>query len=365
MKETERQPVQHGQEGQGKMKAALMYGPGDIRIEEVERPECPEGGLILKVMAIGLCGSDIRNMSTDSRKGKYPHIFGHEITGIVDEVSPTEHEYACGDRLYVYPVDHCLKCEMCRSGHSESCENAGNYVERQGGFAQYYAVTAEQISRDSIFRIPDNVSYECASMGEPLSSVYACQDNVKIGLGDVVVILGAGPIGCLHAQLAKVRGAATVIMIEINDNRLKKALDYGTDYIINSEKEDPIKAVMKITGGKGADKVISANPSTASQAQSLFMAKKGGTIVFFGGVAKGSLTQLDTNVIHYNSLWIYGHFGANTMQVQKSYELAISGRFPTEKFITHVLPLDEINHGIELTRSGEAIKVVLLPNGPV
>lgn len=339
-----------------------MYGPNDIRFEDVERPACPEGGFILKVMAIGLCGSDIRNMTTDSRKGDYPHIYGHEIVGFVDEVSPSLTKYKLGDRLYIYPVDHCLKCEMCRSGHSESCENAGNYIDRQGGFAQYYAVTAEQVSRDSIFYIPKNVSFESASLGEPLSSVYACQENIGIGLGDVVVIIGAGPIGCLHAQLAKVRGAKQVIMIEINDKRLEKVKQFGVDNTINSTEEDPIEAVKRLTNGKGADKVISANPSTAAQAQSLFMAKKGGIVVFFGGVKKGALTELDTNVIHYNSLWIYGHFGANTMQVQKSFELAISDRFPTDKFITHVLPLSEINKGIELTRTGEAIKVVLLPN---
>lgn len=345
-----------------KMKAALMYGPSDIRVEEVDRPECPEGGAVLKVMAVGLCGSDIRNMTTDSRKGDYPHIYGHEIVGIVDEVSPALTKYKLGDRLYVYPVDHCLKCEMCRSGHSESCENAGDYVNRQGGFAQYYAITAEQASRDSVFHIPEGVSFEKASLGEPLSSVYACQENIGVGLGDVVVILGAGPIGCLHAQLAKLRGAKTVIMIEINDRRLEQAKQFGVDFTVNSGRKDPVEAVKKLTGGKGADKVISANPSTAAQAQSIFMAKKGGTVVFFGGVKKGALTELDTNAIHYNSLWIYGHFGANTMQVQRSFELAVSDRFPTEKFITHILPLSEINRGIELTKTGEAIKVVLIPN---
>ncbi|MCD8091206.1 MAG: alcohol dehydrogenase catalytic domain-containing protein [Clostridiales bacterium] len=344
------------------MKAALMYGPSDIRIEEIPKPECPEGGFILKVMAIGLCGSDIRNLTTDSRKGKYPHVYGHEIVGVIDEVSPTTEKYKVGDRIYVYPVDHCLKCEPCRSGHSEMCENGGDYTGRQGGFADYYAVTKQQVERDSVFYIPDGVSYESASLGEPLSSVYACQDNINVTFRDVIVIIGAGPIGCFHAQLAKMRGAKKVIMIEINDKRLEMAKQFGVDETINSEKEDPIEAVMRYTGGKGADKVISANPSTKAQGQALFMARKGGLVVFFGGVAKGALTELDTNIIHYNGLWIYGHYGANSLQVQKSFELVVSGDFPTDKFITHVLPLSQINEGIHLTRTGEAIKVVLLPN---
>ena len=163
------------------MQAALMYGPNDIRVEEIDRPECPEGGFVLKVMAVGLCGSDIRNLTTDSKSGKYPHIYGHEITGIVDEVSPSCKEYNIGDRLYIYPADHCMQCEPCRTGHSEMCENLGNNLDRPGGFAQYYTVLPRQIARDVIYRIPDEISYDRASLGEPLSSVYACQENIDVG----------------------------------------------------------------------------------------------------------------------------------------------------------------------------------------
>lgn len=344
------------------MKAAIMYGPGDIRVEEIEKPVCPEGGALLKVAAIGLCGSDIRNLTTDSRKGNYPHIYGHEITGVIEEVSEGVNNYKVGDRIYVYPVDHCLKCEECRSGHSENCENGGDYTNRQGGFADYVALTKEQIERDAIYIIPENVSFESASLGEPLSSVYACQDNINVGLGETIVIIGAGPIGCFHSQLAKLRGAKRVIMIEINDQRLEMAKQFGVDEIINSTKKDPVDTVRELTNGKGADKVISANPSTAAQVQAIKMARKGGIIVFFGGVPKGALTEIDTNYIHYNNLWIYGHYGANSIQVQKAFELAISDYFPADKFITHILPLSKINEGIALTKKGEAIKVVLLPN---
>ena len=237
------------------MQAAVMYGPSDIRIEEIPRPECPKGGLVLKVLAIGLCGSDIRNMTTDSCKGKYPHIFGHEIVGVVDEVDSTTPKYKVGDRLYIYPEDHCLRCEECRAGHSENCLNPGDYIARQGGFADFYAVTNEQINRDAVFTIPENVSLDSATLSEPLSSVYACQENVGITLGDTVVIIGAGPIGCFHAQLAKLRGAKTVIMVEINDNRLAMTKQFGVDYTINSLKENAVEKIMAITNNKGADKV--------------------------------------------------------------------------------------------------------------
>ncbi len=344
-----------------KMKAALMYGPDDIRVEMTEKPECPADGLILKIMAVGLCGSDIRNLTSDSRKGDYPFIYGHEIVGIVDEIGAEQVKYEVGDRLFLFPGTYCMECEDCISGHSENCTNVEHGLAGTGGFAQYVAVSGRKIALGGVYLIPDGKSFEAASLGEPLTSVYACEENIGVGCQDVLVIVGAGPIGCFMSQLAKLRGAKEVIMIDINERRLEKARDFGVDHIINSAVTDPVAAVKELTDGRGADKVISANPSNDAQAQSIFMVRRGGIVVFFGGVPKGSLTELDTNYIHYNNIWIKGHFGASYMQSMRAYELAISDAFQAEKFITHRLPLDQINEGIALTRSGEAIKVVLLP----
>ena len=241
-----------------KMDAALMYGPNDVRFEQVERPACPEGGLILKVMAVGLCGSDIRNLTSDSRKGNYPFIYGHEIVGVVDEVHPAVKEYKVGDRLFLFPGTYCMKCDDCISGHSENCHNAEG-LAGTGGFAQYVAVSARKIELGGIYPIPDDVSYAAASLGEPLTSVYACEENCHVGYPDTLVIIGAGPIGCFMSQLAKTRGAQKVIMIDINATRLEMSRQFGVDETINSAQTDPIAAVKVLTGGRGADKVISAN----------------------------------------------------------------------------------------------------------
>ena len=344
------------------MKAALMYGPNDIRVEMIEKPACPTDGLILKIMAVGLCGSDIRNLTSDSRKGNYPFIYGHEIVGVVDEIGPEQTKYKVGDRLYLFPGTYCMECDECISGHSENCSNHEvAHLAGTGGFAQYIAVKGEKVRRGGIYYIPEDVTYEAASLGEPLTSVYACLDNCKVGYPDTLVIIGAGPIGCFMAQLAKLRGAQKVIMIDLNDSRLEMAKQFGVDETINSTNIDPIAEVLRLTNGKGADKVISATPANATQTQSIHMVKKGGLVVFFGGVPKGSMTELDCNLIHYNNIWIKGHFGASYIQSKKAFELAINPAFPTEKFITHILPLDKINEGIQLTRTGEAIKVVLHP----
>jgi len=344
------------------MKAALMYGPNDIRVEMVEKPACPADGLILKIMAVGLCGSDIRNLTSDSRKGNYPFIYGHEIVGVVDEIGPEQTKYKVGDRLYLFPGTYCMECDECISGHSENCSNHEvAHLAGTGGFAQYIAVKGEKVRRGGIYYIPEDVTYEAASLGEPLTSVYACLDNCKVGYPDTLVIIGAGPIGCFMAQLAKLRGAQKVIMIDLNDSRLEMAKQFGVDETINSTNIDPIQEVLRLTNGKGADKVISATPANATQTQSIHMVKKGGLVVFFGGVPKGSMTELDCNLIHYNNIWIKGHFGASYIQSKKAFELAINPAFPTEKFITHILPLDKITEDIQQTRTGEAIKVVLHP----
>lgn len=345
-----------------KMQAALMYGPNDIRVEEVDRPACPSDGLILKIMAVGLCGSDIRNLTSDSRRGGYPFIYGHEITGIVDETGPDETAFQVGDRLFLFPGTYCMACPDCISGHSENCANVPHGLAGTGGFAQYTAVSGEKIRLGGIYRIPNGVSFEAASLGEPLTSVYACEENIRVGFHDTLVIIGAGPIGCFMAKLAKLRGAEKVIMVDINSRRLELARVFGVDHVVNSAEEDPVAAIKRLTGGMGADKVISANPSNAAQAQSIYMAKSGGIVVFFGGVPKNSLTELNTNYIHYHNLWIKGHFGASYAQSQRAFQLAVSPQFHAEQFISHRLPLSKICQGIELTRSGEAMKVVLFPN---
>lgn len=346
------------------MDAALMYGPGDVRFEQVPKPACPDGGFVVKIDAVGLCGSDLRNLTQDSRKGAYPHIYGHEIVGTVDEVSSDISEYTVGERIYIYPVAHCLKCEFCRSGRHEQCTNADSYTERPGGFAQYIAYDAKRVERGATFRIPTHVDPVRASLAEPLSSTYACVENIGVTAGDSVAILGAGPIGIFLSILSSMRGARNVIVADVKAARLEKCRQFKQiNYVINSRENDPVKKVLELTDGRGADKVISASPSILGQQQALRMAKKTGTVVFFGGVPRGSFTEIDSNLIHYNGLWIYGHYGANSMQVQRAFELAIDPSFPAHNIVTHVLPLRDINNAIELIKSGEALKIVLLPNG--
>lgn len=341
------------------MKAAVMYGPGDIRYEDVLKPSCPKDGFLLKVTAVGLCGSDIRNLTSDSRKGDYPYIYGHEEVGVITEIGPDyKGSYEIGDRIFCPRQVPCMECHQCLDGHTENC---ASYYEKVGGFAEYVDVEGKVLNAGWCQKIPDDVDDSLATLGEPLSSVYSCQRKLNIHYPDTVVIIGAGPIGCFHIALARLRGARQIISIDIADRRLHTAAELGADHIINSSSEDPVKLVLGLTGGIGADHVISANPSPQAQQQAIEMVKFGGTVTFFGGVPKGTLTPLDTNLIHYKNMYIYGHFGGSVMDMIHAFHLAVDPGFVGSKLVTHRMPLSEINEALAIARRGDAIKIVLIP----
>ena len=339
-----------------KMKAAVMYGPSNVVIEQIEKPVCPDNGILFKVEAVGLCGSDIRNLTTDSRKGKYPWVYGHEHSGTIAEIGPNvkndfKKEFKIGDRVYISPI----------------LPEPGSDIST-GSFTEYVAISAWSLDHINVFHLPDEVKFENVIMAEPLSSVYSCQEAVNVKIGQNVVILGAGPIGCLHSELAKMRGASKVIVAEINESRLEMANDFSADYTINSTKVDPIKAVKELTDGRGADQVICANPTPVAQQQAIYMAAaasmdgdRGGTVTFFGGLPKGTLVELDTNLIHYAGLWIYGAFGFRLSENKEAFKLICSGQFKAEKYISKVMPLDEISNAIQMAKLGQVIKIVFRP----
>ncbi|MEL7622164.1 MAG: zinc-dependent dehydrogenase [Clostridiales bacterium] len=344
------------------MKAAVLYGPGDLRIEEVAKPQVDPESVLIKIDSVGLCGSDIRTIGFGHHRIKYPQILGHEITGMVVEIGGAVEGYALGERVYVSPIVPCLKCRACQKNWYSQCENftvPGTTIP--GGFAEYMLLPKSILERGQVIKIPEGMTYEQAVMTEPLSSVYAAQENADVKLGNIVVVIGLGPIGCMHIQTAKLRGAVKVIAIEVLDSRLELAKSFGADEVINSNNADPVSEVKRLTDGWGADVIISANPSTLAQRQAIEMAAKRGKVVFFGGVKKGALTEIDSNIVHYNQLMIIGHYGYDHIDNFNSFQLIATKKFEVDQYITHVLPLEEIHKGVELTQRGEAIKVILKP----
>jgi L-iditol 2-dehydrogenase len=233
-----------------------------------------------------------------------------------------------------------------------------------GGFAEYMIVPNEVVRVDGMNLIPESVSYEEASVVEPLACALNAQELVRVGKGDEVLVMGAGPIGCLHVRLARALGASKVFLADINGGRLKLSADVvKPDRAIDMSTEDLAEIIKQETGGKGPSVIITAAPSGQAQEQAIEMARPGGRISFFGGLPKDKpMITADSNLVHYKELMLMGANGSSPSHNRQALALIASGKVPVADLITTKVSLDDVQKGIEAVLSGEAIKVVVLPS---
>ena len=346
------------------MKAVVVRAPMQFDVEDVPVPDVPEGGLLLEVKACGLCGSDLRTLRSGHRKVTFPWIIGHEICGTVVEVGADyQGKWQIGDLLAVGPPAFCGVCDFCLNGEYELCENYREIAQAwPGGFADYIAIPEECVRLGTMDLVPDGLDPAFAAIAEPVSSSIHAQEKGQVGLGDTVVIIGTGPVGCIHISLARARGADKVFVADIVDDRLKLAEAFEPDATINVTQTDLVAEVRRLTDGKGADVIVTATPAPVAQVQAVEMARKGGRILLFGGLPKDdSKPGVDMNIVHYNGLHLIG----TTIFSPRHYRLALkfvaSGRIPVDRLVTHRFPLSEFKEGAMLALEGKALKVVFSP----
>ncbi|WP_283135039.1 zinc-dependent dehydrogenase [Rhizohabitans arisaemae] len=333
------------------MKVARFHAPGDLRIEEA--PE-PTGDLVVKVRNCSTCGTDNKIYRHGHHHIRPPRVMGHEIAG---EVVGT------GERVQVIAAIPCGTCAECRRGRMTVCPNQESMgYHYDGGFAEYMAVPGKVLAVGGVNRIPDGVSFAEASVAEPLACVLNGQELAGVGEGDDVVVMGAGPIGCLHVRLARARGAARVFLTDINPVRLAAAADLvQPDAAIDG---DAVEQVLKLTAGRGADVVVTAAASGAAQEQAITMTARQGRISFFGGLPKDDpIVRIDANLVHYRELRIVGANGSSPAHNAAALSLIASGSVPVADLITHRLPLEGVLDAIDLLARGDAIKVTIEPWG--
>ena len=346
------------------MKAAKFYAPGDIRLEDVPEPEVSPGEVKIRVRNCSTCGTDVKISRSGHPNMTPPQIMGHEIAGEITEIGDGVEGWTVGDRVQVIAAIPDGTCPECLAGHPAVCENQLSMgYQFPGGFADYLVVPNEVLRVDGLNRIPDSLSFAEASLAEPLACVLNGQELARVGEGDTVVIVGSGPIGCLHVRLARARGAAKVILIDLNAERLASAADIvKPDVAIASEDTDPVAAVLAATGGRGADVVITAAASGRAQEQGLLMLARRGRLSLFGGLAKDAPTiTVDANLVHYRELTIVGVNGSSPAHNKQALELIASGSVPVADLITHRLPLDQVLDALDIVARGEAIKVTIEP----
>jgi L-iditol 2-dehydrogenase len=346
------------------MKAVVVRAPMQYGVEEVPVPDVPQGGFLLRVAACGLCGSDLRTLRVGHRKVTFPWIIGHEVCGTIVETGPGyTGPWQAGELLVVGPIAYCGACDSCQDGRHELCEDYREIAQAwPGGLAEYLAVPEPCVRLGNVRRVPEGLDAVYAAISEPVSSCVNAQERGRVGLGDTVAIIGAGPIGCIQICLARARGASKVYIADIVAERLQMAEAFGPDATIDASEQDTVAEVMRLTGGKGADVVITATPAPVASVQGVEMARKDGRILIFGGLPKGdSRPGVDMNTVHYRALHVIGTTIFAPRHQRIALDLMAAGRIPLEALVTHRFPLADFEVGAALALEGKALKVVFEP----
>jgi L-iditol 2-dehydrogenase len=346
------------------MKVVRFHAPGDVRFEDAPEPEAGPGEIKIRVRNCSTCGTDVKISKFGHHHIHPPRVMGHEIAGEIVRVGAGVDGWSAGDRVQVIAAIPCGECADCVRGRMTVCPNQvsmGYHFE--GGFAQFMVVPAEVLKVDGLNRIPDGVSFAEASVAEPLACALNAQNLARVGAGDDVVVIGSGPIGCLHVRLARARGAARVFLVELSRQRLEMAADLvKPDAAICAGETDPVEEIRKLTDGRGADVIITAAASGRAQEQAIQMAARQGRISFFGGLPKDDPTiTCDSNLVHYRELMIVGANGSSPAHNAAALALVASGAVPVADLITHRLPLDSAIDAFGIVARGEAIKVTIEP----
>lgn len=343
------------------MLAAKMYGVEDIRIEETPIPEPKAGELLVRVKAAAICGTDVR-MYRNGYKGimeETPRILGHEFSGIIAQVGADVSGYEVGQRVAVAPNMGCGICEQCIAGDGHLCSvYQALGINLDGAFAEYVIIPAKAVSGGNVCILEESVSFEEAAINEALSCVCNGFERCDIRPGCSVLIIGAGPIGIMHAMLAKMAGAAPIYINDLSKERLAICKEIDPSFI--TVQEDLKEFIMEQTKGRGVDVCITACPSPAAQTLSLELVGIGGRINFFGGIpADKQRVPLDTNLIHYKQLLVSGTTRASLTQYRKTLHYIATGVLDVKKLISRRIPLDQIVDGFRQAGNADGLKNVI------
>lgn len=346
------------------MKAALFYGIGDIRVEGVDVPKITEEEILLKVRSCAVCGTDLRIWKFGHFKIPQgsKRVLGHEVAGEIVGVGSEVNGYRPGMRVTMPPNVGCGVCPMCVQGFNHLCPDYEAFgISWDGGFQEYMKIPARAISTGNVILIPDDLSYNEAALVEPLSCCYHSYKALQTEPGDVVLIIGAGPIGALHLLLNRLAGATKIIVADISQTRLTKIREFGVDVLINSAEIDLRKHVMQETHGMGANVIITACSVPELQQQALEMAAPHGRINFFGGLPKRKEhVTLNTNLIHYKELTALGTTGSSIRDYHKAMHIAASKKIDLQPLISKIFTIDDTVAAFKYASSREGMKVLVV-----
>jgi len=343
------------------MKAAVLHGIRDIRLEELDAPPVDDDGILVRVRSASVCGTDVRMFRNGRTGGRSdPLIPGHEMSGTVESTNQPGGAYRAGTRVAVAPNMGCGTCDLCVNGSTHLCPDYRALgIHLDGAFAELVAVPGRAVAQGNLVELSDHVSFDEAALAEPLSCVYNGFERCRIGPGDSVLIFGAGPIGIMHGLLARMAGAAPVMFSDVSDERL--ALCHGMDDAFVTVRSETVKDdVMRLTGNKGVDVGITACPAPEAQVLAVELAAIDGRVLFFGGLpADREQVNLNTNLIHYRQLVVTGTARARLSHYRKCLELIERKIIDVKPLVTTVCRLEDVPDVLAAASGGKDLKTMI------
>jgi L-iditol 2-dehydrogenase len=339
------------------MKAAVYYSQNDIRMENVPKPEIDEDEILVHMKACGVCGSDLMEWYL---KPRAPLVLGHEPAGIIAEEGRDIEDFKIGDRVFVHHHAADMTCHYCTHGDYTLCEQFHATNIKPGGFAEYFKAPALNLKIDTL-KIPGNLSFEEATLIEPLGCCLRAIKKCHLQIGDTVAVVGAGATGILHVALAKLFGASNVIVSDLFNYRLRMARKFGADLTVNPKHADFVAAVKTETDGRGADAVIVTAPSLEAYKTALAACRKGGKLCVFAPTDPEKFLQLSPKELFFSEIQIIPSYSTSHVETREALELIGSGKVKVKGLITHRFELADTAKAFKTAfESKESLKVVVL-----
>lgn len=339
------------------MKAAVYYSLDNILIENLPTPKIRPREVLVAMKACGVCGSDLMEWYLKTRT---PLVLGHEPSGVVVKVGKMVKEFESGDRVFVHHHVACLTCHYCRCGEYTLCEQFSKTHLEPGGFAEYFRVPAPNLQIDTL-RIPRELSFEEATLIEPVGCCLRALNKCNIQKSDSAVIMGAGPSGIIFTMLLRIFGASQIIATDFVGYRLKVARRLGADLTVNPETESIIDVVKKVTDGRGADVVIVTAPNVNAYLAGIELCRKGGKLCIFAPTQPEDFMRISLNKLLFSEIKLIPSYSTSHMETRIALKLIATKRIDAKKLITHKFPLVKTADALQTAaRNKNCVKVVVL-----
>ncbi|CAN5199743.1 zinc-dependent dehydrogenase [soil metagenome] len=345
------------------MRAAVFHGPGRLEVADRDVPRVGPDEVLVKMGATTLCGTDVRILRGEKTSGvDPPTVLGHEIAGRVERAGRRVSGYDAGVPVGIVPVVACGRCFYCRRGMENTCARQVRFgYQIEGGLSEYVRVPAAAVAAGNLVVAGRELPPEQLALAEPLSCCVNGHQRSRIGVGDTVLVLGAGPIGLLHVQLALLAGAGTVVVSEPAEPRRGFAGRLGAHVLIDPDDADVGEAVADVTDGRGADSTIVCIGVPALVDDALRVTRAGGVVNVFAGLAGEGWAHVQANLIHYKELVVTGTTGSGRAHYATAVGLIERGQVDVGSLVTHRFPLASAAEALDATAGGEGIKVAVLP----